>query len=158
MLHNIIAGIVVGVGALGAAALSPFIGHNASTTRGGDEHRKPVAGIASTSIPCVVSAVAARESSLDSAQTTFTGAINAAYAARAGALAQAYTATSAADIRTATKAAWSAFTSSTKSAGKTWRGAQQSVWKQFNTAIKACGSGSTSVTDQSNAGLEVSGN
>lgn len=152
MLHSIISGIGVGASLLVGAALSPF--HKAAPAPTFKPHQ--VAGIASSTLPCVVAAVNAREGTLDTAEAALTAALNGAYTARASALAAAYNGATSDAIRLAVKNAWSAFASSTKSARGTWKSVQQGAWQTYATALKACKAPST-ITDSANASLEVSG-
>jgi hypothetical protein len=110
-----------------------------------------------TKIQCVGKAVADRESAIDSAMTTFTGATNAAYSARATALQSAYSQTTAVAVRAAVKTAWNAFTSSMKTARKAWQTARMSAWSTFRTAAKVC-KAPGSVSDSGHSVSEASGN
>jgi hypothetical protein len=110
-----------------------------------------------TKIQCVGTAVAARETALDTAMTAYTGSANSAYSARATALVSAYQQTTAVAVKAAVRTAWTAFTSSMKTARKTWQTARMSAWSTFRTAAKACKAPS-SVSDSGNSGSEASGN
>ncbi|MGH7175688.1 MAG: hypothetical protein ACREGR_05015, partial [Minisyncoccia bacterium] len=110
---------------------------------------------ATTKIACVGSAVNIREQAIDSAITTYTGALTAAYSARATALQQAYTNTTLAATRVAVRAAWSTFSASAKSGRKSWQTARNTAWNTYRTAAVACrapvgtGDGAFSLNDVS---------
>ena len=107
-------------------------------------------------IACVAAAVDAREAALDTGVGTFASDINAAYTARKSALATAYAQTDPGAIRTSVKTAWKTFAAALRLAGKNWKTVQRGAWEQFKTAVKACGPGSASVVDSTNANAEIS--
>jgi hypothetical protein len=106
----------------------------------------------SVNIQCIAAAVAAREASLGSAQSANMSAVNSAYATRASALAAAYSQITPDSIKKGIRAAWNSFNAAVKMANKTWRTAEQAAWKQFKTALRACGNGATSYADQMGEG------
>ncbi len=110
----------------------------------------------STTLTCIAAAVAARESALDTAYSTFSQSIQAAYSARASALAQAWTITNTKQRNAAIRAAWSAFNTAKRTANKTWITSRNSAWAQFRASVKTC-KAPLSSTDSANSNSEVSG-
>jgi len=108
-------------------------------------------------IACVGTAVNTRETTLDAAMATFTGASNAAYTARASALKQAYTATTTRGVSTAVKTAWTTFNSAVKSARKAWQAARDTAWQTYRTSATAC-KAPAGTGDGVNSTSEASGN
>ena len=104
---------------------------------------------------CVKNAVAAREAALATAVTANSQALASAYSARATALASAYNQTGNDVIRTAVKSAWANFRAAMRLAHKSWKSAQQTVWSQFKTAVKACGPGASAVVDSTHSSSDV---
>lgn len=110
----------------------------------------------SVDLACVSKAVAARETSLASGMSTFTGSINSAYSTRSSAMQSAFSNSTPDAIRTASKTAWTNFMASTKSAHDKWHAVQQSAWTAFASAVKACGGSASTVSDVTNATADAS--
>ena len=112
---------------------------------------------ATAKIACVGAAVNAREAAIDSAMTTYTGALNAAYGARAAALKTAYTLTTLKDVRAAVKVAWSDFSKAMRSAQGAWKTSRMGAWTAYRQAAVACKAPS-GTGDGANSVSEASGN
>ena len=112
---------------------------------------------AAANLPCVAAAVAAREATLGTGATQLANDTSAAYSARASALAAAYSQSNADAVKAAVKTVWDQFKGAMQAARKAWQSSRSSAWSGFKAAVKACGNGSTSVSDAGNAGSEVSG-
>jgi hypothetical protein len=128
------------------------IGEHGTTTHREENHDNYRHATSTTNIDitCVTNAVAARESSLGTALTTYAGGITGAYSKRASDLAAAYALTGNDQIRAAVKVAWKTFTTAVKGARSAWQKSKASAWTTFRTAIKGCGPGASSVADTSN--------
>ena len=111
--------------------------------------------IASTTIPCVKTAVVKREASLGTVVSTHASSTASAYATRASALSSAYSLTDASAIKTAVKDAWKAFKDAIKNARKAARTGQKNAWETFKTEVKAC-AGGNSISDMGNSKSEGS--
>ena len=89
-------------------------------------------------LPCIQTAVDAREHAIGAAFATFSTAIGSALTTRATALHNAWGITDASARRSARLAAWSAFRTANRAAFATLRAARKSAWSAFTTASKAC--------------------
>jgi hypothetical protein len=162
-MNNVFAAAAAGVLALFGFAGDRVTTSTANFNQGSSTHKEQRdTRVGSTTRPtfnisCVSTAVAARESSLDAAVSTYTTGINSAYTARATALASAYAQTGNVAIRAAVKAAWQQFASATQGSKRAWQKSRENAWATFRTAVKACGPNATAVADTSNASAEVSG-
>jgi hypothetical protein len=150
--------------AAGVLAIFGAHGDKGSTSvnfnQGSSTHKEQRVGTSTKptlDVTCVANAVGARESSIDSAETTFTTAMNTAYTTRATALASAYAQSGNDAIRAAVKSAWKQFTTSARGSRSAWQKAKENAWQTFRTAIKSCGPSATSVADTENAGSEMNG-
>jgi len=111
--------------------------------------------IANVDLSCVAAAVAAREAALGTAAGANAASLTSAYTDRAAALASAYAQTDKTEIKKAVKDAWAKFGAALRLAHKSWKSAQQAAWTQFRTAVKACGTGASAVTDSANASADA---
>ncbi len=91
-----------------------------------------------TMMACVASAVAVRESAIQSAFSAFSTSMSSAFTKRASDLATAWTLTDRTARNTAIKSAHSVFKESSSTAKRTYNTARQTAWQQFSTARKAC--------------------
>lgn len=89
-------------------------------------------------LPCIQSAVAAREASIQKAFTAYTGSVSTALTARASALHTAWGMTVGTERRAARKSAWEAYRTAHQSARKTMTTEKKTAWEAFKTASKAC--------------------
>ena len=89
-------------------------------------------------LPCVQSAVAIRESSIQKAFTAYAGSVTTALTTRASALNSAWGMTVGTERRAARKSAWEVYRTSIQSARTTMKTAKKSAWEAFKTASKAC--------------------
>ena len=101
-------------------------------------------------LTCAASAVASRETAIQSALSTFSGSMTSAFSARASALASAWTATDLKARNQAIKDAWSTFGKAKTAARKSYNTATNAAWSQFSTARKTCKAPSTG----ENAGVD----
>lgn len=155
------AGVLALIGGFGGHASSSGHINMGSTTRQIVRADRPLGQNASSTkavdIPCVSAAVAARESALGTAITTFNNSISAAYTARASALASAYGSTDQTAVKNAVKTAWTNYKGAMSAAKKGWQSSKESAWNTYKTAIKSCGAGAQAVSDASSASSELSG-
>ena len=153
------AGVLSVFGFAGQHIPTSTVDFHTGTTTHHEEHDTRLASStkAVANLPCVTSAISAREASLDSGVSTYTAAINDAYSVRASALASAYAQSGTDAIRAAVQNAWKQFTTSSQGARRAWQKSRESAWSTFRNAIKTCGPSASSISDSSNAGSEMSG-
>ena len=147
---SVLANVAGVAGALGTS--SPAITTKATSTVQATSTPK----VTKTKIACVMTAVDAREQSLDTGIATLTAAQNSAYIARRSALKTAYGLGSDTDIKTAVKSAWDIYVSAAKSAQSAWKVTRKAAWATFKTAAKVC-KAPASVSDSANAVSETTG-
>lgn len=94
-------------------------------------------------IACVKTAVAKRESAVQTAFSVYSSSINGALSTRASELSAAWDIADIRQRRAAIAAAWAKYRTGRMSANKTLRQARLAVWQQFTVDRKACGSGPT---------------
>lgn len=140
MTSSISTRIAAGATALVVAGFAlPAFAQTATST--GAQHAdagKHAKTTAPMNLPCVQTAVDARESAIGQAFSTFSTTESVALAARASALHDAWGQTDASARKSARDAAWSAFKTANKSAYAALRTAKQSAWSTFKTASKSC--------------------
>ncbi len=87
---------------------------------------------------CVASAIAVRETAIQTAFTNFSSSMSSAFTKRASDLATGSVLTDRIARNSAIKNAGQSFRNSSISAKKTYNTARQSAWQQFSTARKSC--------------------
>ncbi len=89
-------------------------------------------------LSCVATAVAKRESAIQSAFSTFSTSITAALQTRASELASAWSMSDKTARNKAIQDAWKKFSDSKKAARTTYNSAMRTAWNEFATDRKAC--------------------
>lgn len=89
-------------------------------------------------IACMATAVAARESAMQTAMATYSAAITTAFTARASGLAAAWLLAGKTARDAAIKAAWKTFGTAKNTAANAFRSSKKNAWNTFGIAQKAC--------------------
>ncbi len=126
---------MIGVGVIalilgGAASL--VLAENTGTTTSTAGNNQTI------NLSCIASAVAKRESAIQSAFSAMSSSWSSALATRASDLSSAWAMTDKTARNSAVRAAWKKFQDSQKAAKKAYNDARKAAWSQFTTDRKAC--------------------